>query len=179
MISGKPVSTATKKRRIAFYCDEWLRLNRDRVKQSTYVKYSGMVEKHIKPRLGGCLVQSLSSLLIEEFSHDLLFEEELSPKTVKDILTILHSIIKYTSKQSPERLPEIDIIYPKVPKNGIRILSKEEQTRFVNYLLDDNNLNQITRAVNAGMISAVDLNETREELKKIWQSLNSLPRAVR
>ena len=41
-----------------------------------------------------------------------------------------------------------------------------------------NNLNQITRAVNAGMIS-VDLNETREELKKIWQSLNSLPRAVR
>ena len=42
-----------------------------------------------------------------------------------------------------------------------------------------NNLNQITRAVNAGMIPAVDLNETREELKKIWQSLNSLPRAVR
>ena len=41
-----------------------------------------------------------------------------------------------------------------------------------------NNLNQITRAVNAGMIS-VDLNETREELKKIWQSLNSLPRTVR
>ena len=38
---------------------------------------------------------------------------------------------------------------------------------------------EITRAVNAGMISAVDLNETREELKKIWQSLNSLPRAVR
>lgn len=137
LISGKPVSTATKKRRIAFYCDEWLRLNRDRVKQSTYVKYSGMVEKHIKPRLGGYLVQSLSSLLIEEFSHDLLFEEALSPKTVKDILTILHSIIKYTSKQSPERLPEIDIIYPKVPKNEIRILSKEEQTRFVNYLLDD------------------------------------------
>ena len=42
-----------------------------------------------------------------------------------------------------------------------------------------NNLNQITRAVNAGMIFAVDLNETREELKKIWQSLNSLPRVVR
>ena len=42
-----------------------------------------------------------------------------------------------------------------------------------------NNLNQITRAVNTGMISVVDLNETREELKKIWQSLNSLPQAVR
>ena len=42
-----------------------------------------------------------------------------------------------------------------------------------------NNLNQITRAVNAGLISAADLTETREEMKMIWQSLNSLPRAVR
>lgn len=92
--------------------------------------------RYIKPRLGGCLVQSLSSLMIEEFSHDLLFEEELSPKTVKDILTILHSIIKYTEKQYQDHIPKIEIIYPKVPKNEIRILNKEEQTRFVNYLLD-------------------------------------------
>ena len=137
LLSGKSVVSYKRKIRFAFYCDEWLRLNRSRVKQSTYVKYSGAVEKHIKPRLGVCLVRSLSSLLIEEFSHDLLFEEELSPKTVKDILTILYSIIKYTLKQYPEQIPEIDIIYPKVPKNEIRVLSKEEQTRFVNYLLDD------------------------------------------
>lgn len=137
LLSGKTVANNKRKRRFAFYCDEWLKLNRNRVKQSTYVKYSGMVEKHIKSRLGDCLVQSLNSLLIEEFSNDLLFEEELSPKTVKDILTILYSIIKYTLKQYPEQIPEIDIIYPKVPKNEIRVLSKEEQTRFVNYLLDD------------------------------------------
>ena len=137
LMSGKPASTATRKRRFCFYCDEWLTLNRDRVKQSTYVKYCSVVEKHIKPGLGGCLVHSLYSLLIEEFSHELLFEEELSPKTVKDILTILHSIIKYTLKQYPDRISEIDIIYPKVPKNEIRILSKDEQARFVNYLLDD------------------------------------------
>ena len=42
-----------------------------------------------------------------------------------------------------------------------------------------NNLNQITREVNAGYITAVNLAETRQELKNIWQSLNSLPRDVR
>lgn len=42
-----------------------------------------------------------------------------------------------------------------------------------------NNLNQITRAVNAGMITAVDLRKTREELNRIWQSLSSLPRTAR
>lgn len=42
-----------------------------------------------------------------------------------------------------------------------------------------NNINQIARAVNGGYISAVDLTETREELKAIWRSLNSLARVVR
>lgn len=41
-----------------------------------------------------------------------------------------------------------------------------------------NNLNQITKAVNSG-VYAVDLTETKKEVQKIWQSLNSLPRAVR
>ncbi len=41
-----------------------------------------------------------------------------------------------------------------------------------------NNLNQITKAVNSG-VYAVDLTETKKEVQKIWQSLNSLPQAVR
>ena len=42
-----------------------------------------------------------------------------------------------------------------------------------------NNVNQITRAVNAGFVTAADLTEIREELKAIWQSLNLLLRAAR
>ena len=64
LISGKPIPTVSKKRRLAFYCDEWLSLNKNRIKESTYVKYSNIIEKHIKPHLGGCLVQALSSVII-------------------------------------------------------------------------------------------------------------------
>ena len=42
-----------------------------------------------------------------------------------------------------------------------------------------NNVNQIARAANSGYVSAVDLAETREELKAIWRSLNSLARDAR
>lgn len=42
-----------------------------------------------------------------------------------------------------------------------------------------NNVNQIARAVNGGYVSAVNLTETREELKAIWQLLNLLVRDVR
>ena len=42
-----------------------------------------------------------------------------------------------------------------------------------------NNLNQLTRAVNSGYCYEVDLRETREEVAKLWQSLNSLTQEVR
>ena len=42
-----------------------------------------------------------------------------------------------------------------------------------------NNINQIARAVNAGFVTEANLTETREELKAIWQSLNSLLRIAR
>ena len=42
-----------------------------------------------------------------------------------------------------------------------------------------NNLNQLTRAVNAGYCYQMDLRETREEVAKLWQSLNSLTQEVR
>lgn len=42
-----------------------------------------------------------------------------------------------------------------------------------------NNINQLTRAVNAGYIQAVDLHETEEVLSQLWQSLNSLRQDAR
>ncbi len=137
LLDGKSVLTVPQKRRFGSYCDEWLQINRNRVKESTYVKYRGILEKHIKPRLGGCLVQSLTSVLIEQFGHELLCEERLSPKTVKDVLTVLHSILKYISRQFPGVLLMIEIVYPKIPKNEMRVLTRSEQTDFVKYLIKD------------------------------------------
>ena len=42
-----------------------------------------------------------------------------------------------------------------------------------------NNLNQIAREVNSGYLYEVNLTATREELKRIWQLLNSLTQEVR
>ncbi|MBR1373883.1 plasmid mobilization relaxosome protein MobC [bacterium] len=40
-----------------------------------------------------------------------------------------------------------------------------------------NNINQLTKAANSG-VYVVDLSETKEEVKQVWQSLNSLHREV-
>ena len=135
--TGSASATPSWKKLFCYYCDEWLTMNRSRVKESTFAKYSNTLEKHIKPQFGNCTVQSLSSVMIEQFSHDLLYKERLAPKTVKDILIILHSILQYTRRQISEPLPVIEIIYPRIPKNEMRVLTVEEQKRFVDYLLED------------------------------------------
>lgn len=116
------------------YCDEWLLFNRSRVKDSTYVKYCNIVEKHIKPSIGNCKINNLSSIKVEQFSNELLTQKKLSSKTVKDILIVLHSILKYASKQNLSQLSNIEISYPKEHKKEMRVLSKEEQKQFIQYL---------------------------------------------
>lgn len=133
---GLDTEKSAAKKNMSVFCDEWLQLKRSKVKEATFVKYTTNIENHIKPHLGGLDASALNSLIIEEFSHDLLFSENLSVKTVTDILSQLKSILKYVSKQSPD-IEQIEIIYPKDVKKDMRVLTKEEQKRFVKYLLTD------------------------------------------
>lgn len=137
LLSDQPAANGDVRKHFAIYCDEWLKLNRLKVKESTYVKYYTMINNHIKPKLGGCYVAALTSFVIEEFSHECLFEEELSPKTVKDILVLLKSILKYTRKSYNGTMAEIEITYPKEVKKEMRVLTQEEQKRFTEFLLAD------------------------------------------
>lgn len=137
LLTGKITSSETSRYQLSHYCEQWLQINRSKIKESTYVKYAATIENHIKPNLGGCRVQNLSSHIIEAFSHSLLCEKGLSPKTVKDILITLHTILKYASKQMSPPMPMIEIVYPKVPKSEMRVLTKQEQLVFVQYLLQD------------------------------------------
>lgn len=137
LVSGKPAPVSNTRHRFAYFCDEWFESGKSRFKESTCVKYKTMLEKHIKPRLGGCFPLAFNDGLIEQFANELLFEEELAPKTVKDILVVLRSILNYTAKHFPDTFPKVDIVYPKESKKEMRVLTREEQTLFVSYLLEE------------------------------------------
>ena len=137
LASGNPYTETVSRHRFSFYCDEWLRTSKGRIKESTYVKYATTLELHIKPKLGGCSLEAITTGLVEGFSDELLYEDGLSPKTVKNILVTLRSVLKYIAKQLPGALPAVDIRYPKETKCEMRVLSHTEQTRFVSYLLND------------------------------------------
>ena len=118
------------------YCEEWLTLSRNRVKESTYVKYRTTILRHVAPQLGNYLPREMDTLLVEDFSNRLL-EDGLAPKTVRDILCIVKSVLKYCRRQMGAFFPAIEIIFPKETKKTMRVLSPEEQETLVKYLLED------------------------------------------
>ena len=140
LINGKPLPSANSHHRFAFYCDEWLRLRKMKIRESTYIKYNTILEKHIKPKLGSCYPLGISTGVIDSFGQELLGKENLSVKSAHDILTVLHSILNYTATQFAGFFPTIEINYPKEKRREMRVLSRDEQKRFTMYLLNDTDL---------------------------------------
>ena len=137
LVSGKPAPDIKSRHRFSFYCDEWLRMRKNKVKESTYIKYDTALRRHIKPKLGGCFPMGITTELIDSFTTELLFEDELAAKTVHDVLVVLHGVLKYTATCFSGGFPAIEIHYPKQSRKEMRVLSREEQTRLVSYLLED------------------------------------------
>ena len=67
----------------------------------------------------------------------LLIKKELFPKTVKDILVVLRSIVAYTEINTKVELKEIEITCPKEGKREMRVLSPEEQHVFFAVLMEE------------------------------------------
>ncbi|MDO5400339.1 MAG: tyrosine-type recombinase/integrase [Eubacteriales bacterium] len=136
LLSGGPGPSAAGRHRFAFFCDQWLQAGRGRFKEATCVKYQTVLDRHIKPRLGSCYPLAFCDELVAGFTGELL-AQALAPKTVKDILVVLRSILNYTAKQFPGTFPRVDIPYPREGKREMRVLTREEQGAFVGFLLAD------------------------------------------
>ena len=136
LLLGSPIESTGNRHRLTYFCDEWLETSRSQLKESTYVKYDNILNKHIKPHLGSCLPQNISEEMIRDFSQVLLMT--LSPKTVKDVLVVLHSVLKFAGKHSNGYFPSIEIPYPKEQRKEMRVLTSEEQKLLTNRLLQGN-----------------------------------------
>lgn len=128
-----PVQNKEGEKYFSAYCDEWLLLKRSRIKESTYVKYEAILEKHIKPAFEKYEPEMISEVNVEQFAYELLHLKNLSAKTVRDILSVLHAVMDYAKRRDPQ-MASIMISYPKEGHKERRVLSCEEQECFVKYL---------------------------------------------
>ena len=116
------------------------------VKESTYSHYCNLIERHIRAELGALRLCDLSAYTIERYADEKLnngkvnSRDGLSPKTVKDLLTLIKSVLKYgvTKELVPSNV--ISFSAPKVLKKDIEILSKDEQKTLENNTVCADNL---------------------------------------
>lgn len=119
---------------VSSLAQEWLLVNRNRLKRSTLQRYQGFLKNHIDPVIGSARVLYLNTVTIHEFAQNRL-NAGLAPQSVNTVLVVLHAILKYGQRQYHLPLPEI--IYLSVERKEMRVLSLAEQKKLVAFLLED------------------------------------------
>ena len=111
---------------------------------------------------------------MDDFIKELQFEDELAPKTVHDILVVLHGILKFASSKFAGSFPAVEINYPKIGKKEMRVLSREEQARLVAYLHED--LDSCRFGILLALCTGIRIGEL---CALQWESVSTNDKAIR
>ena len=105
------------------WATKWLTYKKDYVKESTYANYSNVIYNHLIPDLGDTYLQDINHNLLQQYILDKLKKgrvgenSPLSEKTVKDIMMVLKSSLRYAMNQGVINVINLEFTYPKKQKN--------------------------------------------------------------
>lgn len=123
--------------KLGTWMDIWLRDYTGNLKPATYSVYESHVRFHIKPSLGHFPLASIPPHAVQRFYNELLDEQGLSPKTVKNIHGALHKALEQAKKLNYIRDNPLDaVIVPRVEKARIETLTDKELIRFLHVIRD-------------------------------------------
>ena len=117
--------------------------SRTNIKESTFAKYSHIIDSHIRPALGQFPLGKISTQLVESFIQQQLLAGRLdgkgglSPKTVTDMLTIIKESIGYAQDNGIAVICNPQKITVKKKEREMRVLTPLEEEALVRVLLDD------------------------------------------
>lgn len=115
--------------------DQWLSWCSLRLKRSTVVKYTTLLNNHILPRFKDINLSLLSDDFIAEFIREK--SSELSNSTVRSLLTTIKSVLKYARKQGWYSNLTVELRVPSEPKREISALTNSERHQLESFLLSD------------------------------------------
>ena len=124
----------------------WMQKKKDYIKESTYSNYSNIISNHIIPDLGDVKLSNLNNKLIQEYlinkykTGRLDGNGGLSNKTIRDIIAVVKSSLKYAIKEEMINNINLDFTYPKIGnKDKIYIMPKKDQERLITYIKQNEN----------------------------------------
>lgn len=132
--------------------DAFLCQKKHNVKESTLANYQYKIKRYMMPYWSSVELDRINAILINRFIDALFSDNHLAPKTVKDITSLLDSIIEFGCENQMIRT-SAKISAPKVPKCSISVLTQADQQYLFEFLLQDTDYGKlgVTIALMTGM----------------------------
>ena len=99
--------------------NEYLYVCKNRIKESTYQRYEGLLKNHIR-HIGNQPIIYINTAAIRQFAISRL-ENGTKPQSVNTVHVFLHSCLKYGQRQY--NLPMSEVLYLPTAKKEMRVLS--------------------------------------------------------
>lgn len=127
---------------ITFYeiINGWLTYKYNSVKESTYFKYKYVIEKYLFPKLK---TKTIRELLKYDFNNFICTFNTLDKTTIKMLITILKSVLKFAERKYDIDFKTDLIKFPKKNKTDLQIFTDKEKQKLISYCYKDNSLKSI------------------------------------
>lgn len=149
------------------------------VKETTYSTYMLMWEKHIEPFFGTLPLAAITNQDIQMFYNFKLTEGRidgkeggLSPKTVRNIHTMLHSALQKAVGKIIVVNPAADTTRPGVPEKDMRVLTLDEMEIFIKEIYAE----RLRAAIFISLFTGVRMGEL---LALTWEDVDMKKQTIR
>ena len=128
----------------ANWSEQWLSHKQNRIKISSYVKYSNLLSSYIIPFLGEKELETINSYAIEIWIDALISTggnngNGVSEKTASDAVSVVKSVLRYANQINPIlKIQKIDVSI-KHTASELHILSRDDQSILTKYLIENPN----------------------------------------
>lgn len=107
------------------------------LKESTYVRYSNLIQNHINDEFGNILISDLNNKLIQEYCDNLLVNK-ISITVIKEIVLLIKLSLKRDAKINNKQVIFIDLDLPIISKKRkVNIVNRLDQKQLINYILNN------------------------------------------
>ena len=149
----KKIKRMIRKKKVTFeeIADEWLEIKEMEIKRTTYSNYVYIMRKYLFPTYKNLTLKELEKYDYKNFTNNL--SKNLSPKTTRDILCVLKSILHFIKRRYGAKIDLEKIKGPRLDNKPVVILNDEEIKKMEKYCLKQNNLKSIgvIMALNTGL----------------------------
>ena len=121
--------------------EKWLDDKRNNIKQSTYSNYEYMIKKYLIPHLQGKKINQLEKVDFNQVVESLNYK--LSPKTVRDIVSILKSISFFIEGEYSCKLKMSKIKYPKQNHSNVETFCDKDRKKIESYCVKSKDIRNL------------------------------------